>query len=39
MAAHLVVVNPKTTVSVAIDLMKKSSIHRLPVMDRNQMIG
>ncbi|WP_457951385.1 CBS and ACT domain-containing protein [Lactiplantibacillus pentosus] len=39
MTAHLVVVNPKTTISVAVDLMKKNSIHRLPVMDGNQMVG
>ena len=39
MTPRLVVVSPKTTISVAVELMKKNAIHRLPVMAGNQMVG
>ena len=32
MTPRLVVVSPKTTISVAVELMKKNAIHRLPVL-------
>ncbi|MCG0844021.1 Acetoin utilization protein [Lactiplantibacillus plantarum] len=39
MTPRLVVVSPKTTISVAVELMKKNAIHRLPVMAGNRMVG
>ncbi|MFC6181685.1 CBS domain-containing protein [Lactiplantibacillus daowaiensis] len=39
MTKKLVVVHPETTVSVAVDLMRTNDIHRLPVMDGNQLVG
>ncbi|MFB9768669.1 CBS domain-containing protein [Lactiplantibacillus modestisalitolerans] len=39
MTRQLVVAHPKTTVSVAVELMKQNQIHRLPVMANNRMVG
>lgn len=39
MTPRLVVVSPKTTISVAVELMKKNAIPRLPVMAGNRMVG
>jgi acetoin utilization protein AcuB len=39
MTPKLIVANPTTTVSAAIELMKQAHIHRLPVMDGNTLVG
>ncbi|MFD1421825.1 CBS and ACT domain-containing protein [Lactiplantibacillus songbeiensis] len=39
MTPKLIVANPTTTVSAAIELMKQANIHRLPVMDGNTLVG
>lgn len=39
MSADLVVVDPKTKIFDAVDLMKKHDIHRLPVVDNGKLVG
>lgn len=39
MTEDLVTVTPKTKIFDAVDLMKKYDIHRLPVMEEEQLVG
>lgn len=39
MTTKLIIVNPQTTVSTAIVLMKENQIHRLPVLEGNVLVG
>ncbi|MGM0215149.1 CBS and ACT domain-containing protein [Enterococcus sp. AZ109] len=39
MSANLVVVDPKTKIFDAVDLMKQHDIHRLPVVENNKLVG
>lgn len=39
MTKDLVTIGPKTKILDALDLMKKHSIHRLPVVENNKLIG
>ncbi|MDU6523425.1 MAG: CBS and ACT domain-containing protein, partial [Enterococcus sp.] len=39
MTSELVTVSPKTKIFDAVDLMKKYDIHRLPVLENEQLVG
>lgn len=39
MTENLVTVTPKTKIFDAVDLMKKHDIHRLPVIEKDQLVG